>query len=382
MDETIPAALLEPARAGHPRRRRSRRCSDASSSCPSSPRTPPRPSAAPCSPSSDADRRRPSTSFDFHSPTPDETRGRPRALREEIVSLWQTDETRSLPADRPRRGAQRPLLLREHALRSRPGDRAAPPGRAWRTPTPGGPSAVPAFLRFGSWIGGDRDGNPFVTAGGDRGDAARAPGDGASPLPARPRAAARPPEHGRPPGGRRGARGQPRGRRGALPRRGAARRPSATAGSRYRQKMAFVYRKLGATLEAEPASLAGRPPPATRDLRRAPTAFLADLRLVQDSLRPTAGSVWPTAAWGRSSRQAEIFGFHLATLDLRQHAERHTSALAEVFARYGLAAGYADWPEERARRAPDPRDPGRPAAHSAPARLQPRPPTRPSTSSA
>ncbi|HSB60136.1 MAG TPA: phosphoenolpyruvate carboxylase, partial [Vicinamibacteria bacterium] len=38
---------------------------------------------------------------------------------------------------------------------------------------------------------------------------------------------------------------------------------------------------------------------------------------------------------------------HLATLDVRQHAERHTGALAEVFARYGLAEGYGDWTEER-----------------------------------
>ena len=33
--------------------------------------------------------------FDFHSPTPDEARGRVLSLREEIVSLWQTDDTRT-----------------------------------------------------------------------------------------------------------------------------------------------------------------------------------------------------------------------------------------------------------------------------------------------
>ena len=33
--------------------------------------------------------------FDFHSPTPDEARAATLSLREEIVSLWQTDDTRT-----------------------------------------------------------------------------------------------------------------------------------------------------------------------------------------------------------------------------------------------------------------------------------------------
>ena len=68
-------------------------------------------------------------------------------------------------------------------------------------------------------------------------------------------------------------------------------------------------------------------------------------------------------------RQAEIFGFHLATLDLRQHSGRHASA-----ARRGLRAatasprGYARLAGGRARRPADPRDPRR-AGRFAPHRL-------------
>jgi phosphoenolpyruvate carboxylase len=43
--------------------------------------------------------------------------------------------------------------------------------------------------------------------------------------------------------------------------------------------------------------------------------------------------------------QAEIFGFHLATLDLRQHADQLRSALTEVFRRYGLSEDYGALPE-------------------------------------
>ena len=101
--------------------------------------------------------------FDFHSPTPDEARAARRVLREEIVSLWQTDDTRTY----------RPSVLDEVSnglyyfestlFDLAPGDRASARRRPWRTPTPAPSFEVPAFLQFGSWIGGDRDGNPFVT---------------------------------------------------------------------------------------------------------------------------------------------------------------------------------------------------------------------------
>src|SRR5262252_3900925 len=76
-------------------------------------------------------------------------------------------------------------------------------------------------------------------------------------------------------------------------------------------------------------------------------AFLHDLRLLQSSVRARAGRRLAEGRLGTLIAQAEIFGFHLASLDLRQHAERHTAALAEVFGRYGVADDWSGCAEER-----------------------------------
>ena len=279
-----------------------------------------------------------------HSPTPDEDRAAVSSLREEIVSLWQTDETRTYRPERARRGQERPLLLREHALRSGPGDRAAAAATRSRRPIPARAFEVPAFLSFGSWIGGDRDGNPYVTPAvteealrEHQALALRLYRRGLERLHGHLSTAAR---------------------RGVDPEllasieRDAALFPDEARRSAeryrqqpYRQKMAFVYRKLGATMDASqrPWRADHRPKPGTY---ASAAEFLADLGLVQASLRRHGGQRLADGRLGTLIRQARIFGFHLAALDLRQHALRHTSALAEVFARYGLAPGYADLPEE------------------------------------
>ena len=61
-----------------------------------------------------------------------------------------------------------------------------------------------------------------------------------------------------------------------------------------------------------------------------PAEFLADLRLVQDSLA-SAGA--PRQAFGELQHliwQAETFGFHLAELEVRQHSAVHAKALREL----------------------------------------------------
>ena len=112
----------------------------------------------------------------------------------------------------------------------------------------------------------------------------------------------------------------------------------------YRHKGAYIYRKLAATLDANrrPWRADHLPRPNTYD---GVEDFIADLRLMQDSLRERHGERLAGGRLGVLIRQARIFGFHLATLDLRQHADKLRAALTEVFRRYGLAADYASLPE-------------------------------------
>ncbi len=262
--------------------------------------------------------------LDFRSLTPEETESTLEQLREEVVSLWETEQTRShRPSvlDEVRNG----LFFFESTLfdlapvierRLRDGLAAVYPERSFR---------VPHFLRFGSWIGGDRDGNPFVTAAVTEEtlrehkamalrlyqralDRMRAhlslsdnQGVSASLLASLEADAAIFPEEAR--------RAAERYRR-----------------QPHRQKMAFVYRKLSATLEAalRPWRADYRPRPGTY---QGATDFLDDLRLVQASLREHSGPRLADGRLGTLIAQAEIFGFHVATLDAEWPEERREELL-------------------------------------------------------
>ena len=204
--------------------------------------------------------------------------------------------------------------------------------RRWRDTIPGARVRVPRFLRFGSWIGGDRDGNPFVTVAATEETLREHQELALRLLPARARAAARPPEHGRAARGRRrrSSRASSSDAR-AVPRRGARRRPSATARQPYRQKLRFVYRKLGATLEASARPVARRPRPRARR----PTA-------TPRSSSPTCGWCRRACARHRGERLADGPARDARARRPRSSAstsrastcastrERHTRALAEV----------------------------------------------------
>src|SRR5262249_11353948 len=88
--------------------------------------------------------------------------------------------------------------------------------------------------------------------------------------------------------------------------------------------------------------------------------LLADLGVMEASLRANAGADVAAGALHDYIRRIEVFGLHTATLDIRQHRDRHESALAELLARAGVCADYAALSEQErvallAREIADPR---------------------------
>ncbi len=199
---------------------------------------------------------------------------------------------------------------------------------------------VPALLRFGSWIGGDRDGNPFVTHEVTT-EALRLQQEtvlkhylerledlkwrmttsdsAAPPTPAlllsidADRAIFPDVEY----------------RRSHEP---------------YRQKCRYISAKIRRTLEHSRSTLLhwGDPalalmPPGIY-LRRA--ELLHDLTLMRDSLVDAGATAQASGALLDLTRLVEVFGLHMLTLDVRQHSARHAKALNEVFTWAGVCDDY------------------------------------------
>ena len=274
---------------------------------------------------------------------PEEEAEQTRRIEEEIVSLWQSDEVRSgrpTVLDEVQNGLYYfeqglfdlvPRLYRDLEISLA----ASYPAHAWR---------VPALLRFGSWIGGDRDGNPFVTPEvtveaarrlrvaaltrhlasiEDLGRRLTQSTREVEVSPALRRALdeddARSPELGR-----------------ELLRR--------LPYEPYRRKCGHIAQKLRRSLEHARAHalvfLRDAAPPRDPARYHGADELLAELATLDHSLRAHGGVAVASGALRDVIREIEVFGLHLATLDVRQHSERHTEALAEIFARAGISADY------------------------------------------
>ncbi|WP_225962203.1 phosphoenolpyruvate carboxylase [Actinomadura algeriensis] len=242
-----------------------------------------------------------------------------RTLREEIDVLWRTALRRGTQMDpldevRTAMAAFDETIFRvvPHVYRAL--DRALEGDETGTRP----PAARP-YLRFGSWIGGDRDGNPYVTAQVTR-DAIMIQAEHV--LSALETTCARigreltVHESTTPPSA--SLRNALAAARTAQPSR-SSRMAKRSPGEPHRQFLLYAAARIAATRDRD-ADLA----------YASPDELLADLRIVQESL---AGAGAKRQAYGRVQQliwQVETFGFHLAELEIRQHSELHERALAEI----------------------------------------------------
>jgi phosphoenolpyruvate carboxylase len=187
---------------------------------------------------------------------------------------------------------------------------------------------VPPLLSFGSWIGGDRDGNPFVTAavtlealGLMRRVALRFLERRVTRLAERVSVSSL-------------VAGRALLLEPALE-AGAERFP-ALASELARRNPEEPYRRFF-SLVAERLRATGN---AASDGYRDSAELLADLRLAERALREQSADRIAAGDLHDVIRQAEVFGFHLARLDVREHADRHSQAVAELLAKAGEESDY------------------------------------------
>jgi phosphoenolpyruvate carboxylase len=251
--------------------------------------------------------------------SPVEQLGAEERIAEEVTLLWQTDEVRHdrlRISDEIRHG----LWFFEHSLMSAATDLF----KEWRDRMPGSPPPVV----FGSWVGGDMDGNPAAGPASIREALDRARALALERYRSEVRALAVELASAR-------SLVQVSGELEASLRRDEEELPyyAEEIGARnelepYRRKLSFMWWRLGNDGYAEAAALLG------------------DLRIVRSSLAEHGGRRVADGRVARLERMVELFGFHVAKLDVRLHArdletERARDAVAaavEARRRHGTQA--------------------------------------------
>jgi len=259
--------------------------------------------------------------------TEDDRRRDERELAEVVDLIWQTDELRRkkpTPAEEASSvvfylddlfGAVLPDLLDDLAAHlARLGIELAPRARP---------------IRFGTWVGGDRDGNPNVTPevtlkvlGLQRRLALRRLSGTVEDLVAKLSSSTRLTQISGP------LKASLAADRTALP-DVYARYGSINAEEPYRLKCSYILQRL---LNTRTRLDDGAPP--RPGLEYASTAELLDeLELMRESMLENRGDLVARGSLDRVIRVAATFGMALATMDIREHADRHHIALAALFER-------------------------------------------------
>jgi phosphoenolpyruvate carboxylase len=197
---------------------------------------------------------------------------------------------------------------------------------------------LPAFLTVGSWIGGDRDGNPNVTA---------PVLNAAQSLQAR-LLFAHYLEEAHLLGRELGLSSR-QTRVPAQVERLAERSGDASPHRQdepYRRAITGIYARLAATGRALAALEASPPPIASASPYGTAEEFAAELEIIAQALQSHGAGLLARGRLRTLQRKVSLFGFHLAPLDLRQSSDVHEATVAELLASAGMP-GYEALDEAR-----------------------------------
>ena len=270
--------------------------------------------------------------------TPDEMAENEESIRRAVLALWQTSilrRTRLAVVDEVANALAYYgyTFVREvPRLYAALEDQLAGADPAWAA------ADLPPFLRMGSWIGGDRDGNPFVTAEVleralrmQSKDALKSHLHELHQL-----------------GGELSLDAQIvrvstqlKALADASPDR-SPRRDSEP----YRRAISGMYARLAATAWAldrfeAPRHAVGEAPPYPDA-----AALRADLDIVYDSLDANGSAALARGRLRLLRHAVDVFGFHLAGIDLRQNADVHERTVAELFELSAPGTGYRGLDED------------------------------------
>ena len=267
--------------------------------------------------------------------TPDRRADNEALIRARVTQLWQTRMLRTAKltvADEVENALSyyASTFLREIPRLYRDIERALP----------GHP--VASFLRMGHWMGGDRDGNPNVTAATlkhalsrqaevalrfyltevhELGAELSISGTLAPVTPEMKALADRSPD-----------------------------RNEHRSDEPYRRALIGLYARLAATLQQLTGTEALRHAVAPQEPYAQADAFLRDLQVIERSLVSHHAQALVGPRLAPLMRAVQVFGFHLATLDLRQNSDQHEAVVAELLRTARIEADYSALPEEARRR--------------------------------
>lgn len=257
-------------------------------------------------------------------------------LLNEVLTLWQTDELRDRKPtvlDEVRNGM---YYFHETLFEVLP-NVYEELERCLTKYYPEEPWHVPAYLRFGSWIGGDRDGNPSVTADvtwqtlkmqrnlaihkyeNNLRELARHLSFSTTIVNVSEELLASIKEDGENVELR-------------------TIEPWTNDKEPYRVKLRYMLQKLKNMREEQFEG--------TKQRYASVEAFKADIEIIDRSLRHHYADYVANTHLKKLIRQVELFGFHLAALDVRQHSKEHENAMTELLAKAGVADAYAELAEQ------------------------------------
>lgn len=271
--------------------------------------------------------------------TPEEKQSNERALRRAVLTLWQTNELRTFKLrvhDEIENGLSyyRYTFLREVPRLESQVAQALKEDEQYS----GVADNLPSFLRMGSWIGGDRDGNPYVTAEVTQ-HALRRHSEVVMEFylaqlmtmrvelslsfrlvqvsPEVMALAELSPE-----------------------------RTDSRLEEPYRRALTHIHGRLFQTARRLGCALHGQAEADEAEPYESPKDFSHDLETLKASLYAHGSGLLAEGRLSLLLRAVSSFGFHLAPLDLRQHSEFHAKTVAELLAHGGGASHYLDLLEE------------------------------------